>query len=94
MATEYLEVDCVLCEKPRLSKPEDGWFEILMLGPKRRAHSSCFHEIMFVIRDMTKDDPDAFLAKVEERERRRGIEPPLRKPKPIPWSEEKKLRGL
>lgn len=94
MATKYLEVDCTLCEKPRLSKPDDSWFEILALGPHRRAHSSCFYEIMFVIRDINKDDPDAFLSKVEERERQRGVEPPSRKPKPIPWSEEKKLRSL
>lgn len=73
--TKYLDVDCFLCEKPRLSKPNDSWVEVISLSPHRRAHISCFHEVLLQIRDINEDDPLAFLTMVEERERKRGIEP-------------------
>lgn len=79
----FLEVDCFLCEKPRLSKPDDDWLEIGTMGPHRRVHSSCFHEIKGQIREINAEDPLAFLGMVEKRERARGVEPPPRDPKLI-----------
>ena len=90
MVTKYLEVDCFLCEKPRLDKSDDGWLEVGTMGPQRRAHSSCFHKVMFDIREINSgDDPLAFLAMVEARERERGIEPPPRDPGTVQWAERK-----
>ena len=77
----YLKVDCFLCEKPRLTKPDDEWFEVKSMGRHRRAHSSCFCEVMGEIKNINASDPDAFLAMVEGRERARGVEPPVREGK-------------
>lgn len=83
--SKYLEVDCFLCEKPRLSKgPTEDWVEISGL-PNRRAHRSCYHEVCIQLRDIRyeTDNPLAVLDMVEKRERKRGIEPPERDPKVI-----------
>lgn len=78
---QYLEVDCFLCEKPRLDKPDEDWLEIGAL-PGRRAHGACFREVCVQLRDLRweTDNPLAILEMVEGRERKRGIEPPERDP--------------
>ena len=82
---KYLEVDCFLCEKPRLTKPNDDWLIVGDMGPHRRAHGVCFREVCVQLRDIRRetDNPLAMLEMVEERERKRGVEPPTRDPQLI-----------
>lgn len=61
----YLDVPCSLCEKRHDAIEGADWLEIGGWGPTRRAHSTCFHEIMHQLREM----PDgAFMAALEKRE--------------------------
>lgn len=76
-----LDVDCFLCEKPRLDKPKEAWVEVGGL-PGRRAHRACYREVCVQLRDIRFQTDNALstLEMVEERERKRGIESPERDP--------------
>ena len=70
MATKYLDVLCTLCGKSRLDHPNGGqWWEVLLWGPKRRCHETCFREVIDVTREIPDDE---MLKMIEAREARRA----------------------
>jgi len=70
MATKYFDVLCTLCGKPRLDHSDGGqWWEVLLWGPKRRCHETCFRDVMDVMREIPDKE---MLHMIEAREEKRA----------------------